>query len=186
MKKVNFYLLAAVILIISACSDHTTINQADASKVITRYLEANPEYKTIQFQYGEIKFNSEKERQSLMDYQKLANQGFIDLLMISQKKQFLSKDSTYVYQVKLTDKAQDFILKQGDGKATVKAVNYILSEQPINFEQVNSKTSKVTVTLKKDFTPFAPFQKKEDAFTDYMTKTYKLKLDKEEGWKVDN
>lgn len=186
MKQHFLYLLSAIVMLFGACSDKSTINQSEAGKVITRYLDANPEYKTIQFQYGELKFNSNKEREDLKKYQALKDQGIIDLIMLSQKKQFLSKDSSYVYQVKLTERAQDYVLKQDNGKATVRAVNYVLSDKPINFEQVNAKNSKVTVTLKKEFTPFGPFEKKDDAFSDFITKTYKLKLDKEAGWKVDN
>lgn len=185
MKKLIFICLA-IVTVLSSCSDNTTINQNEAGKVITNYLERNPEYKTTSFKFGELKFNSNKEREELNSYKNLAQEGYLDMILVSQKKQFLSSDSSYVYQVKLTDKAQEFVLKIENDKANVKAVNYVLSDKPVNFEQVNSKTSKVTVTLKKENTPFGPFQKDKNEFSDYITKTYKLKLDKEEGWKVDN
>ncbi len=186
MKKLALNFVCLFLIFISACSDKSTINQSEAGKVITKYLEANPEYKTVTFHYGELKFNSNKEREELKKYRDLAAQGYVDMLLISQKKQFLSKDSSFVYQVKLNNSVQDYILKQADQKATVKAVNYILSDKPVNFEQVNSKNAKVTVILIKDNTPFSPFQKKQDEFSETLTKTYKLKLHKEEGWKVDN
>jgi hypothetical protein len=101
------------------------------------------------------------------------------------KKKFLSKDSSYVYQIKLTDKASPLVLKQDDDKATVKVVEYILSdEKPVDFSQVNSSTAKVTVSLKKVDTDFAPFEKDANANSNFITKTYKLKLSKDEGWKV--
>jgi hypothetical protein len=101
------------------------------------------------------------------------------------KKKFLSKDSSYVYIIKLTDKASDLVLKQDEDKATVKVVLYELaSEKPVNFNRVNDNNAKVTVSLKKVNTVFAPFQKNQNDNSDFITKTYRLKQDKEEGWKV--
>ena len=66
-------------------------------------------------------------------------------------------------------------------------MNYILSsEKPVDFSRVNENNAKVTVTLKKENTVFAPFQKNSSDNSDFITKTYRLKLDKEEGWKVKN
>lgn len=182
----TIFALFAIIMVAAGCQDKSTINQTEAGNVITRYLEGNPEYKTITFKYGEQKFNSDKERADLEVYRQLEKAGYVDMILVEQKKKFLSKDSSFVYTVKLNESAQDFVLKQKDNKATVKAVNYILAaDKPINFDQVNSKTSKVTVTLRKEPTPFGPLSKETNEFSEFMTKTYKLKLDKEEGWKVD-
>ena len=64
-------------------------------------------------------------------------------------------------------------------------VNYELaSEKPVNFSRVNDNNAKVTVSLKKVNTVFAPFQKNSKDNSEFITKTYRLKLDKEEGWKV--
>jgi hypothetical protein len=185
MKKQLLTFLVLFVIAFSGCKDVAKINADEAGDVITDYLRANPEYKTARFNFGEMKFNSDSEMKELEKYRKLADEGYVSLTIQEAKKKFLSKDSSYTYLIKLTDKASDLVLKQDEDKATVKVVNYELaSEKPVNFNRVNDNNAKVTVTLKKISTPFAPFQKNEDANSNFLTKTYRLKLDKEEGWKV--
>lgn len=183
MKKT--ILIALITTTLFACKSNSTINTDEAGKVIITYLKGNPEYKTTRFDFGELKFNTEKEYAELENYRKLANEGYITLTLLSSKKKFLSKDSSYVYSAKLTQKASEFVLKQDADKATVKAVTYELTEEkPVDFSKVNDATAKVTVSLKKVNTPFAPFQSKPEENSEFLTKTYRLKYDKEEGWKV--
>ena len=185
MKNQFLVLLTLAVFTFSACKDVAKINADEAGEVITDYLKANPEYKTARFNFGEMKFNSNNEMKELEKYRQLANEGYVSLTIQEAKKKFLSKDSSYTYLIKLTDKASDLVLKQDENKATVKVMNYELaSEKPVNFNRVNDNNAKVTVTLKKIYTPFAPFQKGEDQHSNFITKTYRLKLDKEEGWKV--
>lgn len=183
MKKTILAILLASTLF--ACKNTSTINTDEAGKVIITYLKGNPEYKTTRFDFGELKFNNEKEYAELENYRQLANDGYITLTRLSAKKKFLSKDSSYVYSAKLTQKASEYVLKQDADKATVKAVTYELTdEKPVDFSKVNDATAKVTVSLKKVNTPFAAFQKKPEENSEFLTKTYRLKYDKEEGWKV--
>lgn len=183
MKKIILATLLSTTLF--ACKNTSTINTEEAGKVIVTYLKGNPEYKTTRFDFGELKFNTEKEYAELENYRQLADEGYITLTLLSSKKKFLSKDSSYVYSAKLTQKASDFVLKQDESKATVKAVTYELTEEkPVDFSKVNDATAKVTVSLKKTNTPFAAFQKKPEENSDFLTKTYRLKYDKEEGWRV--
>jgi len=183
MKKTILVILIASTLF--ACKNTSTINTDEAGKVIITYLKGNPEYKTTRFDFGELKFNTEKEYAELENYRQLANDEYITLTRLSAKKKFLSKDSSYVYSAKLTQKASEYVLKQDADKATVKAVTYELTdEKPVDFSKVNDATAKVTVSLKKVNTPFAAFQKKPEENSEFLTKTYRLKYDKEEGWKV--
>ncbi|UKT64134.1 hypothetical protein [Pedobacter mucosus] len=185
MKKLTIYLLSFVIIGFAGCKTKTTINQNEAGEVITDYLKANPEYKTTRFDYGEIKFNSTNDMFELGKYKSLATKGLITLSLKEAKKKFLSKDSSYVYQITLTDKASPLVLKQDNNKATVRVVEYKLSdEKPVDFSQVNSTTAKVTVSLKMVTTDFEPFDKDASKNSNFITKTYKLKLSKDEGWKV--
>ena len=183
MKKT--ILIALLTTTLFACKNTSTINTDEAGKVIITYLKGNPEYKTTRFNFGELKFNNEKEYAELENYRQLAKDGYITLTLLSSKKKFLSKDSSYVYSAKLTQKASDFVLKQDADKATVKAVTYELTEEkPVDFSKVNDASAKVTVSLKKVNTPFAAFQNKPEDNSEFLTKTYRLKYDKEEGWKV--
>lgn len=185
MKKITIYILSLIIISFAGCKTKVTINQDEAGEVITEYLKANPEYKTIRFKFGEIKFNSTNDLFELGKYKSLASKGLVTLNLKEAKKKFLSKDSSFVYQINLTDKASPLVLKQDADRATVKAVEYVLAnEKPVNFEQVNSSTAKVTVSLKMMTTDFEPFDKEANKNSNFITKTYKLKLDKEEGWRV--
>lgn len=185
MKKLTIYILSFLIVGFTACKTKTTINQEEAGEVITDYLKANPEYKTTRFNFGEIKFNSTNDMFELGKYKTLASKGLVTLDLKTAKKKFLSKDSSFVYQITLTDKASPLVLKQDRDKATVKVVEYILAdEKPVDFLQVNSSTAKVTVSLKMVTTDFEPFDKDGNKNSNFITKTYKLKLSKDEGWKV--
>ena len=185
MARSFLILFIAVISFFTACKNETSINQDDASDVIVAYLESNPEYKTTTFRFGELKFHSRKDRENLNKYEELAENGLITMELDEQKKVFLSKDSTYVYHVKLADKAAPLVLEQSNNRATVKAVNYILADdEPVNFVKSNDKTAKATVSLKKEPTEFYAFMTK-DSNSDFITKTYKLKLKKDSGWEVE-
>lgn len=185
MKKPLFALITLLALAFVGCKNVATINESEAGDVIVTYLKGNPEYKTDRFYFGEIKFNSRKEMLELEKYKTLADEGYISMTLQEGKKKFLSKDSSFVYLIKLTDKSKEFVLKQEEDKATVKVVDYVLaSEKPVNFSKVNDNNAKVTVSLKKENTVFAPFQRNSSNNSDFITKTYRLKLDKEEGWKV--
>ncbi|MGB4401208.1 MAG: hypothetical protein WBJ10_17680, partial [Daejeonella sp.] len=111
-------LFVAIISIFTSCTNETSINESDASDVITAHLESNPEYKTTTFKFGEIKFHSRKDREELKKYEELANKGLIQMKLDEQKKVFLSKDSTYVYQVTLSEKAASLVLEQSNSRAT--------------------------------------------------------------------
>ena len=169
----------------TSCKNETSINEDDASDLITAHLESNPEFKTTTFKFGELKFHSRKDRENLDKYEVLAENGFITMELDEQKKVFLSKDSTFVYQVTLSDKAASLVLEQSKDRATVKAVNYILADDtPVNFVKSNDKTAKATVSLKKKPTDFYQFMT-EDSSSDFITKTYKLKFKKDSGWEVE-
>jgi hypothetical protein len=183
----NQILTAFVLIAIAftSCKDVAKITDEEAGDVITDYLKANQEYKTARFHFGEMKFNSKSEMLELEKYKTLEDEGYVSMTLQEGKKKFLSKDSSFVYIIKLTDKASDLVLKQDEDKATVKVVLYELnSDKPVNFNRVNDNNAKVTVSLKKINTVFAPFQKNQNDHSDFITKTYRLKLDKEEGWKV--
>jgi len=185
MKRLTIYIASIIIIGFAGCKSKTTINQDEAGEVITEYLTANPEYKTTRFSFGEMKFNSTSELFELGKYKTLASKGLVTLDLKEAKKKFLSSDSSFTYQITLTDKASPLVLKQDRDKATVKVLEYVLADsKPVNFEQVNSSTTKVTVSLKMKTTDFAPFDKDANENSNFITKTYKLKLTKDEGWKV--
>ena len=185
MARSFLLIFMAFLSFFTSCKNETSINEDDASDLITAHLESNPEFKTTTFKFGELKFHSRKDRENLDKYEVLAENGFITMELDEQKKAFLSKDSTFVYQVTLSDKAASLVLEQSKDRATVKAVNYILADDtPVNFVKSNDKTAKATVSLKKKPTDFYQFMTK-DSSSDFITKTYKLKFKKDSGWEVE-
>jgi hypothetical protein len=179
-----FITLASIYL--SGCGNETSINENEASAVIEEYLESNPEYKTITFNFGELSFRSRKDQEELNKYKLLNDQGFIKMSLDEQKKVFLSKDSTFIYIIILAEKSAPLVIDQGKDKATIKSVNYILDDaKPVNFVKSGNKTAKATVTLKKVETEFYPFMKDRASNSEFITKTYKLRLKKDAGWVVE-
>lgn len=185
-KTVIVCLFAAFVTLAAACKDGTSINQDDASEVITEYLESRPEYKTVSFKFGEIRFHGRKDREELNKYRSLEEQGFIKMDLDEQKKRFLSKDSIYTYRVTLAGKSSPLVIDQGKEKAAVIALKYVLDgSKPVNFIKTGNKSAKVTVSLKKEGTAFYPFMDPRESNSEFITKTYKLKLKKDSGWAVD-
>ncbi|MFA6945108.1 MAG: hypothetical protein WC220_04320 [Pedobacter sp.] len=186
MKRLVIFLVTAIISFhFSGCGNETTINDDEASAVISDYLEEKPEYKTASFEFGEMKFRGNKDHEELDKYKTLEDLGYITMSLQEQKKVFLSKDSTFVYLISLTEKAAPLVLDQGKDKATVKTIIYVLdNDKPVNFVKTNDKSAKATVTLMKEETDFYPFDNNKGSNSEFITKTYKLKLKKEEGWVV--
>ncbi len=172
-------------IFINGCGNETTINENEASEVIAEYLESNPEFKAASFNFGEIKFKGEKDQEELRKYEALEENGLIKMDLIEGKKRFFSKDSIFVYQISLTEKAASLVISQGKDKAKVKTVFYVLDEsKPVNFIKSASKTAKATVSLKRKETDFYSFDNSKASNSEFITKTYKLKLKKEAGWVV--
>ncbi len=185
MKLIKWMLIPVLVIFVTGCNNETTINEDDASQVIEEHLELEPEYKTTIFRFGELKLRGNKDRQLLNKYKELESKGLIEMVLDEKKKVFLSNDTSFVYQIRLTEKAAPFVLDQGKDRATVKALTYILDEEkPVNFVKSNNKTAKATVSLKKVETEFYPFLSK-DSNSDFITKTYKLRLKKDKGWEVE-
>jgi hypothetical protein len=62
-------------------------------------------------------------------------------------------------------------------------LDYVLDpEKPITLIKGDSKVARVTVSLKKEQNDFAIFLKDKGTTSNFITKTYKLKFKKEEGW----
>ena len=103
-RSATLLFILFITIFINGCGNETTINENEASDVIADYLESNPEYKTASFNFGEMKFKGEKDQEELKKYEALEENGLIKMDLIEGKKRFLSKDSTYVYQISLTER----------------------------------------------------------------------------------
>lgn len=186
MKSKLIYLFIALSsALISGCGNETTINDDEAASVIANYLDENPESKTANFSFGEIKFRQIKDQEELNKYKALEESGYITMEVQEQKKVFLSKDSSFVYLIKLTEKSAPFVLEQGNDKAKVKTISYVMdNDKPVDFAKTNDNSAKATVTLMKVETDFYPFDNNKGSNSEFITKTYKLKHKKDEGWHV--
>lgn len=185
MKNLNILTAAAIalILFVGSCKNNTRLDEETASEVIGAHLQAKPEYESTRINVGEIKFKSNSDKIDLGKYKLLEEKGLVEMDLQNQKKKFLSKDSSYFYSIRLTDKAKPYVLKLDDRHATVRAIDYLLDDaKPISLIQGDSKVAKVTVSLKKEKNDFAIFLKSKGTASNFITKTYKLKFKKETGW----
>ena len=186
MKRTVIYLFFALSMVfISGCGNETTINDDEAASVISNYLDENPEYKTASFTFGEMKFRENKDLEDLNKYKALEESGYITMSLQEQKKVFLSKDSSFVYLIKLTEKSAPFVLEQDNNKAKVKTIIYEMdNDKPVNFVKTNDNSAQATVTLMKVETDFYPFDNNKGSNSEFITKTYKLRHKKDAGWVV--
>jgi hypothetical protein len=85
----------------------------------------------------------------------------------------------------LTEKAAPFVLEQSKDKAKVKTILYEMDDdKPVDFAKTNERSAKATVTLMKVETDFYPFDDNKGSNSDFLTKTYKLRHKKDQGWVV--
>ena len=183
--KIHLSIYLLFLIFITGCVKDATLNQLEATELADAYLKWNPVYETEKIALGEIKFKSSKDKEELARFKELESKGYLTLTLMQQKKKFLSADSSYAYQITLTDKAKPYIVKQENNKATIKVMEYELDEgKPATLDKSGIKTAKVTVMLKKVQNAFTIFYQDKNNGSDFITKTYKLKYHKEDGWSV--
>ncbi|WP_257668020.1 hypothetical protein [Parapedobacter tibetensis] len=180
--SIAIFFMAAFI----ACGSDKSISEHVALSEVAHHLESNPVYETADMEYGEVKFSQKSDTDLLIVYRELEKGGYITLELLKERKRFLSKDSTFMYLVKLTDKSIPFVLEKTDKKATVKTFEYTLDDNGgVHVEQTGKNRAKATVTLKKTETDFADLAKKDASNNASFTKrTYKLRFNGEMGWEV--
>ncbi len=183
--KAHIPLYLLLLIFITGCGNNAVLEQSTASSLVAAYLKSNPVYELEKIELGEIKFKSATDKEKLAKFKELSSNGYVDMQLQKQKKKFLSKDSSYVYMVTLTDKSKTYILKQEQNKATVKVMEYVLDkDNPATLDKAGNKTAKVTVMLKKEPNAFTVFYKDKNTGSNFITKTYKLKYNKKAGWAV--
>jgi len=183
---IRLFMVLSIAAIFAACGSNKSISERVALSEVGFYLESNPVYETADIDYGEVKFNQQADADLLTAYQQLEKGGYITMELLKERKRFLSKDSTFVYLIKLTDKSIPLVLEKTDKKATVKTAEYALDEEGgALIEQTGKNRAKATVTLTKSETDFADFAKKgTDNNASFIKKTYSLRFNSETGWGV--
>lgn len=183
---IRFSFAAGFMAIAMACGGDKSISDRVALAEVVNYLESNPVYETAEMEYGEVKLDKKSDAEMLAAYRELEKGGFVTLELLKERKRFLSKDSTFTYLVKLTDKSIPYVLKETDKKATVKTAEYALDEDGgVHVEQTGKNRAKATVTLRKAETDFTDFAKKgSGSNASFVKKTYTLRFNGESGWEV--
>ncbi len=169
-----------------ACGSDKSISERVALGEVGFYLESNPVYETAEIDYGEVKFRQAPDAELLEAYEALEKNGYVTMELLKERKRFLSKDSTFVYLIKLTDKSIPLVLEKTEKRAKVKTATYALDEEGgAHIEQTGKNRAKATVTLSKSETDFADFAKKgADNNASFIKKTYSLRFNSETGWGV--
>lgn len=185
----NLVWKAAFLFIISlsftACGDKASLSEDVALNSIEAYLKSNPIYETVEINIGEVKFSLKKDKNDLKAYKELEEKGYVNLSLVKQKKKFLSKDSVFTYEVKLTEKARPFVLKQKKETVEVKSLEYQLGDkEQTRIELTGKKTAKAVLTLKKVANDFSILGYDKNPHTDFIVKTFNLNYKKDKGWIV--
>lgn len=185
---IYFRLMIAACLaaIFVACGSDKSISERVALGEVGHYLESNPVYETAEFDYGEVKFRQKSDSLLLAAYKELEKSGYVTMDLLKKSRRFLSKDSTFVYLVKLEDKSIPYVLEKTDKRATIKTAEYTLDEEGRAYiEQTGKNRAKATVTLTKAETDFADFANNvTDNNASFIKKTYSLRFNADSGWGV--
>lgn len=183
---IRLMVVVCIAVIFVACGSDKSVTERVALSEVSFYLESNPVYETAEIDYGEVKFGQKSDTDLIAAYRGLENGGYVTMELLKQRKRFLSKDSTFVYLIKLTDKSIPLVLEKTDKRATVKTAEYALDEKGgAHIEQTGKNRAKATVTLTKTETDFADFAKKgADNNASFVKKTYLLRFNKDTGWGV--
>lgn len=185
MKKKLASLCLLLLLFTCGCGNNAALDQSVASDLVNDYLKLNPKYESENIALGEIKFKSNSDKIRLEKFKELRDKDYLEMKLLDQKKKFLSKDSVYVYLITLTDKSKPYILKQERNHATVKVMDYDLDEsKPARLDKSGNKKATITVMLKKVKNAFTVFYDDKNTGSHFITKTYKLKYLKDQGWIV--
>lgn len=179
-------LVTLLSLLLGACGDKRELNERIAMNEIEYYLENFPEYETTELEYGEMTFNNKKDADMLEAYEQLEKYGYVRLELLKEKKKFLSRDSVFIYNVFLTDKAIPFVTKKSANKATVKTFEYVLDKsEGVLLEPSGKNRVKATATLKQQETDFSIIAKKNRASSaSFLKKTYTFRFDETSGWAI--
>ena len=183
-NRLLFMLCIAVMF--GACGNEKSISERVALGEVMFFLESNPVFETAEIDYGEVKFSQKADADLLTAYEALEKSGYVTMELLKERKRFLSKDSTFVYLIKLTDKSIPLVLEKTEKRATVKTAVYTLDEDGgVHIEQTGKNRAKATVTLTKSETDFADFAPKgTDNNASFIKKTYTLRFNNEAGWGV--
>ncbi len=171
---------------ITSCSEKD-LTTSSALRSIESYLEYKPQYESTTIQLGETKLKTQKDTDLIAAYKDLETTGLLALETKDLKKKWLSKDSIWNVNLKLTDLAAPYVIDQKNNKVTVKSFEYLVNkEKPIEIHNKNKKSASITVMLSKQPTPFAVLAKDKNPNTNFITKKFKLKFSEEMGWEVAN
>ena len=162
------------------------LNERIALNEVRFHLENNPVYETIELDYGDVSFRQKQDSLLLDAYEHLARYGYAIMDLTNERRRFLSRDTTFTYNIRLTDKAIPYVLDQSASKVTVKTYDFVLDEaEPVHLEQTGKNRAKITVTLKQEETDFSMFARRSRSpNASFMKKTYNLRFDDEAGWRI--
>lgn len=183
-----YTLLLSTILtgLLAACGNKHTLNERIALNEVRFHLENNPVYETTVLDYGEVRFRKKQDSLLLDAYEHLAQYGYATMELVDERRRFLSRDSSFTYNIRLTDRSIPYVLEQTANKVTVKTFDFVLDEnEPIHLEQSGKNRAKVTVTLKQQETDFSMFATRNRAANaTFIKKTYNLRFDETAGWRI--
>ncbi|MDO5655998.1 MAG: hypothetical protein Q4G27_07665 [Flavobacteriaceae bacterium] len=168
-----------------SCKDSDQLSSRDASKLVEEYISKNPLYETGDFSTSQMRLRSEKDADLITEIRNLESENYIEIVDSKSRKKWFSKDSVMVITPVLTTKSTPFVVKQANKKTEVKTLDYRLEpKQNINFERKSKNSAVFNVVLLKEKTPFYSFGKDKHPNSEFITKKFKARYSKENGWEL--
>lgn len=184
MKSFFLTTLLSLILLIS-CDSKENLDSSKAQQLIEFYLEEKPMFEVGKFDTDEQRFISSKNEKILAVINELVDNGFVTIDGEKSRKKWFSKDSVFIITPTLTKKAIPYVVEQNKNYSTVKTIIYSLyEEKEIQIEKNGDKSATCIAVLAKGKTPFYAFGKDNNPKSEFITRKFKLKFDKELGWEV--
>lgn len=183
MKKIA--LLFLTIAGIACTSESLSVKQA--TSLIEEHTENHPYFEKSSFHLGERRLSIRKDAEEISILKQLQTESLININTIDKHKKLLSKDSVWVVNIGLTEKASDYVISQKKNRAEVKTYLFTIQEDSDVSLELNSKTKATAkVKLIKKATPFAGISKDKNPNSAFITRDFMLKYDKKTGWYVNS
>lgn len=179
-----------IVIIITAMScGSDNLSNSKAKKILNECMKDSPIQRKVVIQTGEVTFNIKNKSNKIAKYEKLRDEGFLEMTEIKQKSSGgndpLSQWRKNIrrFNITVTSKVEEYALKAPEKAkyVEVKIYRYVV-DKVLEVQEIPAKnTARVKVQYKAvDVTPFAILSSKDPS--EYWVKNKTMKKTSN-GWK---
>ncbi len=170
---------------LNACKRSDAVSGGEAKSLVADYLEHYPVYKVGKVNLNRIKLSSKDDKELMQTLNSLIDEGYVTINDEKRRKKWFSKDSVWIVEPALTEKALPYVVEQNKNNVKVKTMEFVLAkDQGVLVKPTGKNSAVATVKLKKKKTPFYYFGHDNMPTVEYATQEFKLKYSEEDGWQV--